>query len=77
MQATGDFEVTEGDTLVVKGRITANDSDLIIPEPMRLRNHDGQPRMEKKDIYKELKLRGYDYTGEFQGLMSASLDGKN
>lgn len=30
-----------------------------------------------KDIYKELKLRGYQYTGEFRGLRSASITGKN
>lgn len=30
-----------------------------------------------KDIYKELKLRGYEYTDEFCGLRSASITGKN
>jgi len=30
-----------------------------------------------KDIYKELKLRGYQYTSEFRGLRSASITGKN
>jgi len=33
--------------------------------------------MNIKDIYKELKLRGYQYTGEFCGLRSASITGKN
>lgn len=33
--------------------------------------------MNMKDIYKELKLRGYQYTGEFRGLRSASITGKN
>ncbi|KMQ84560.1 fatty acid synthase, partial [Lasius niger] len=33
--------------------------------------------MSMKDIYKELKLRGYQYTGEFRGLKSASITGKN
>jgi len=33
--------------------------------------------MNTKDIYKELKLRGYQYTGEFRGLKSASITGKN
>lgn len=33
--------------------------------------------MNIKDIYKELKLRGYQYTGEFRGLRSASITGKN
>lgn len=30
-----------------------------------------------KDIYKELKLRGYQYADKFRGLKSASITGKN
>lgn len=33
--------------------------------------------MNTKDIYKELRLRGYQYTGEFHGLKSASVTGSN
>jgi len=33
--------------------------------------------MNIKDIYKELKLRGYQYTDTFRGLRSASITGKN
>lgn len=33
--------------------------------------------MNMKDIYKELKLRGYQYTGTFRGLKSASVTGSN
>ncbi|XP_014669962.1 PREDICTED: fatty acid synthase-like, partial [Priapulus caudatus] len=38
MQATGDFQVTEGGTLVARGRITAHAS-LDIPEPLKLKVH--------------------------------------
>jgi len=33
--------------------------------------------MNTKDIYKELKLRGYEYTNEFRSLKSVSITGKN
>jgi len=33
--------------------------------------------MNIKDIYKEMKLRGYQYTGEFRGLRNASITGRN
>lgn len=32
--------------------------------------------MTSKDIYKELRLRGYQYSGLFRGIKSASTDGK-
>lgn len=33
--------------------------------------------MSAKDIYKELRLRGYQYTDIFRGLKSASVTGSN
>jgi len=41
------------------------------------RNDNDKEEMNMKDIYKQLKLRGYQYTGEFHGLRSASITGKN
>jgi len=38
---------------------------------------DDEEEMNTKDIYKELKLRGYQYTGVFRGLKSASVTGLN
>jgi len=38
---------------------------------------DDEEEMNTKDIYKELRLRGYQYTGLFRGLKSASLTGSN
>lgn len=31
--------------------------------------------MTSRDVYKELRLRGYHYTGLFRGIKSVSLDG--
>ncbi|XP_011707051.1 PREDICTED: fatty acid synthase-like, partial [Wasmannia auropunctata] len=36
-----------------------------------------EEHMTTRDIYKELKLRGYQYSGLFRGLKSASISGKN
>jgi len=36
-----------------------------------------EEEMSTKDIYKELRLRGYQYTGIFRGLKSASVTGSN
>lgn len=32
--------------------------------------------LEKKDVYRELRLRGYEYKGLFQGITSANLEGE-
>ena len=75
---SGQFEVCENDTLVVSGRIyagsggvratTDNDDDEldepVTPEVSALPLNTG-------DVYKELRLRGYDYGPTFQGIVSA------
>ncbi|XP_014667633.1 PREDICTED: fatty acid synthase-like [Priapulus caudatus] len=73
MQATGDFQVTEGKTLVARGRITAHAS-LDIPEPLKLKGHGEPLPLCADDVYKEMRMRGYDYSGEFQAIVAASLD---
>ncbi|XP_014671172.1 PREDICTED: fatty acid synthase-like [Priapulus caudatus] len=73
MQATGDFQVTEGETLVARGRITAHAS-LDIPEPLKLKGHGEPLPLCADDVYKELRMCGYDYSGEFQAIVAASLD---
>ena len=32
--------------------------------------------LQKKDVYRELRLRGYEYKGLFQGITSANLEGE-
>ncbi|TGZ54560.1 Uncharacterized protein DBV15_11959, partial [Temnothorax longispinosus] len=72
------FEITEGDNAVVTGilqiptnveneKISANLAECV----------DDEEEMNTKDIYKELRLRGYQYTGVFRGLQSASVSGSN
>ena len=73
----GQFEITENKTVVASGRISihfndnADDGDgnvsTQIPEHFAL-NSD--------DIYKESRLRGYDYGPAFRGILSANITGK-
>ncbi|XP_070148748.1 fatty acid synthase-like [Polyergus mexicanus] len=73
------FEIIEGGYSVVTGtvRIPVNIEDEKIDTTFIDRNDNDKEEMNIKDIYKELKLRGYHYTGEFRGLKSASITGKN
>ncbi|XP_070169898.1 fatty acid synthase-like [Polyergus mexicanus] len=76
---SGKFEIIEGSNAVVTGtvRIPINFEDEKICTTFIDRNDNDEEKMSTKDIYKELKLRGYQYTGEFRGLKSASIRGKN
>ncbi|EFN66134.1 Fatty acid synthase [Camponotus floridanus] len=73
------FEIIEGESVVVTGtvRIPVNIEDEKICNTFIDRNDNDKEEMNIKDIYKELKLRGYQYTNEFRGLRSASITGKN
>ncbi|XP_063988184.1 fatty acid synthase-like [Diachasmimorpha longicaudata] len=74
-KGTGRFEVVEGGAAVVTGFVhhapNPQQEQIIFP---RL-SDDVEEDMQKKDIYKELKLRGYQYSGLFKGIKSASVDG--
>ncbi|XP_075219330.1 fatty acid synthase-like isoform X2 [Lycorma delicatula] len=78
-QGSGYFQVVEGEAVVVTGNVSvpedirlemADPSILLVPEV----NH-GNLDMKKKDIYKELRLRGYNYEGLFKSLVSLNSTG--
>ncbi|XP_032678573.1 fatty acid synthase-like isoform X2 [Odontomachus brunneus] len=77
-RASGMFEIIEGSTVVVTGRVRVS-SD---PAKERVsidylqENDNDEEVMKTKDIYKELKLRGYQYSGLFRGLRSSSTTGR-
>jgi fatty acid synthase, animal type len=70
-QGTGRFEIMESSTTLVTGFIRAAEGKL----------HDLKARKEtnevlsSRDFYKELRLRGYQYNGEFQAVAEANFDG--
>jgi fatty acid synthase len=72
-KGSGNFEVFEGGAAVVSGtvRVPENVSheraSLEFFEP---KTSDDLLELSSQDIYKELRLRGYNYQGDFCGLVS-------
>ncbi|KAL4239386.1 hypothetical protein ACF0H5_000203 [Mactra antiquata] len=74
MPSTGSFEVEEGGNLVASGKVVSLDSDVIIEE-VQYESEAGQQQLTASDVYKELRLRGYEYGPTFQGIVRADLTG--
>ena len=73
--ATGRFEVSESNSLVASGRV-------FVPVTTFEPEEDESPsddlaQLNSGDIYKELRLRGYDYGPSFQGIFSADELGRS
>ncbi|KAK0084976.1 hypothetical protein PV325_006291 [Microctonus aethiopoides] len=73
---TGDFEVCEGGSLAVSGKIRTTHTivkDQLDIKPIILKpeNQSDILNLCTSDIYKDLRLRGYDYSGIFQGIVSS------
>ncbi|XP_018393294.1 PREDICTED: fatty acid synthase-like [Cyphomyrmex costatus] len=77
IQTDGKFEITEGESVVVTGTVyeTLNPEQEMISIDLLPEDSDEDEVMTVRDIYKELKLRGYQYKGLFRGLKSASVSG--
>ncbi|KMQ91191.1 fatty acid synthase, partial [Lasius niger] len=76
---TGNFEIIEGGNAVVVGKARipsdpAKERVQLLQEDCE--EEDEEEVMKTKDIYKELKLRGYQYANLFRGLKSSSTTGK-
>ena len=73
-KGSGKFEVTEGDTAVVTGsvQLPENISREILPlDPPEPLHDNDLLELTSQDIYKELRLRGYNYHGLFRSLVFA------
>lgn len=72
----GEFEISESGMTVCTGHVYAPEDtnnltvmkDTKVDRKIMTLNHE--------DIYKELRLRGYDYGPTFQGVVSSDLEGK-
>lgn len=71
---TGRFEIVEGATAVVVGTIIEVDDPLPVSKLPPLPSTDF-PLMQERDFYKELRLRGYHYSGAFRSVVEARGDG--
>ncbi|KAF2904462.1 hypothetical protein ILUMI_01702 [Ignelater luminosus] len=75
-KGTGQFEVAELGQAIVSGRIYVPEDFLEEVVALPLPPEDEETiSFTTKDIYKELKLRGYNYMGAFRGLKQANLEG--
>ncbi|KAG7203850.1 hypothetical protein KM043_017904 [Ampulex compressa] len=80
---TGQFEIVDGSVAIVTGRIRHMMNplkDKVLPEVVqqykeKYEIESQEESMTAKDVYKELKLRGYQYSGLFRGIRSASITG--
>ncbi|XP_071578880.1 fatty acid synthase-like isoform X1 [Temnothorax nylanderi] len=77
IQKDGKFEITEEGNVVVTGIVheTSNPEQEMFQTDLLPENSDEEEHMTARDIYKELRLRGYQYSGWFRGLHSASISG--
>ena len=78
MPGSGDFAVSEAGQMVVSGRIyVPNEPVLSLPayerSPSRLSTDTRILPLTTSDIYKELRLRGYDYGPTFQVSVLSSM----
>ncbi|CAN8007230.1 unnamed protein product, partial [Ixodes pacificus] len=75
MRGSGEFEVCEAGAVAASGRI------FLAKDGQNLLDYDapsGPPEtvtfdLDAEDIYKELRLRGYEYSGSFQGILKAGI----
>ena len=79
IQGTDSFQVTESNMVIASGTVTTPDhkqmsalfrnrkttKKLVIPTDLTT-----------EDIYKALRLQGYEYGTSFQGLLGANLNGE-
>ncbi|XP_055326066.1 fatty acid synthase-like [Sitodiplosis mosellana] len=74
---SGHFEITENGVTVVSGmvrNVETTESEDVSIDAEEFEN--GTNVLDKKDFYKELRLRGYHYQNLFQGVEKTRLDGQ-
>jgi fatty acid synthase len=78
LDESGQFEIAESGSVVVTGKITFPEEDEF-QYVNKLRpdtKEEGHLPMQKNDIYKELRLRGYHYYDTFQGILDCDTRGR-
>ncbi|XP_042524650.1 fatty acid synthase [Dipodomys spectabilis] len=81
LEASHTFEVSDSGNLIVSGKVYLWEN----PDPKLFDHPEGlepaepasAPRLTQADVYKALRLRGYDYGPQFQGILDASLEGSS
>ncbi|XP_065219793.1 fatty acid synthase isoform X2 [Planococcus citri] len=78
-KGSGNFEVVEGGAAIVTGRIyvpeDVNKECINMPPLEDTPDNTEKLPLTNKDVYKELRLRGYNYKGLFRGVTYANNEG--
>ncbi|XP_051523082.1 fatty acid synthase-like [Myxocyprinus asiaticus] len=78
MPATNRFEVSENGNLAVSGKVNVLEDAALdafhaeLAKPVAAEQEDPKLHLKAGDIYKELRLRGYDYGKTFQGILESN-----
>ncbi|KAK8782542.1 hypothetical protein V5799_016118 [Amblyomma americanum] len=77
MRASGEFEICEAGKVAANGRIRMAEEEekILFKETSETPVEAVTYELDAKDIYKEFRLRGYEYGGSFQGILQADLEG--
>nr|XP_006635198.2 PREDICTED: fatty acid synthase isoform X1 [Lepisosteus oculatus] len=81
MPASNKFEVSENGNLAVSGKVSLLEENALnafrsqMATPCEVGESDPKLRLTASDIYKELRLRGYDYGKTFQGILESNNSG--
>ena len=78
-KGSGKFEVLEGGVAVVSGTVQVPENvsqEKASLEFIQPQTSDSLLELSSQDIYKELRVRGYNYHGDFCGLVSLDNSGE-
>lgn len=73
----GGFMIKEGENVVARGYVKVHNVNYIEPKAQNLPDDTNMVRMESRDLYREFRIRGYDYGQFFQGLNDTRADGRS
>lgn len=73
MECSGDFEISEGNAVVTSGRVYVPENESLVHQSKLEKFHikESDIKLSGKDVYKELRLRGYDYGPTFQAVLES------
>ncbi|KAK8766017.1 hypothetical protein V5799_007198 [Amblyomma americanum] len=76
MQASGEFEISEGGTLAVSGRIRRAEEgqQVLDKDPQGPPAETAVNKLDAEDFYEELRLRGYERQGKFQAVLEIDFE---
>ena len=78
IENTGEFSIMESDQVCCTGIVKFIEDcekkiDYTVFKP---KEEEKRETILKSDVYKELRVRGYDYQGDFQGIVEVNANGK-